>query len=143
MNFSKWLGCCQLLSETESQGQSQGEARATPRRAHILPFQSSQIVNDGCTAADKRPRHFVFNVFAKGDDGLVHDGQTRAKRQRRAFTASLSVRTEQERTPLVNLPHSVGIHADFTRGERVLWTVASGRPGAFSASNKRRRCWKM
>jgi hypothetical protein len=42
--------------------------------------------NDG---TDKRPSSFVFDVFAEDDDCLVNDVQPRAKRRRRASSASL------------------------------------------------------
>ena len=45
-------------------------------------------------ATDKRPRPFVFDVFAEDDDEPVNDGQLPAKRRRRASSASSSVRTE-------------------------------------------------
>lgn len=41
---------------------------------------------DGRT--DKRPRPFVFDVFAEDVDGLVNDGQPLAKWRRRAFSTS-------------------------------------------------------
>jgi hypothetical protein len=70
---------------------------------------------------DKRPRPFVFDVFAEDDDELVDDGQPPAKRRRRASSASSSVRSEQARTlPVVNLPHGVELHAGFTRKEETM-----------------------
>ena len=63
----------------------------------------------------------MFDVFAEDDDGLVSDIQPRAKRRRRASSASSSVRSEQARTlPVVNLPHGVELHAGFTRKEETM-----------------------
>ena len=79
--------------------------------------------NDGRAVdevADKRPRPFVFDVFAEDDDELIDDGQPPAKRRRRASSASSSVRTEQAGTPPVNSPHDVELHAGFTRKEETM-----------------------
>jgi hypothetical protein len=70
---------------------------------------------------DKRPYPFVFDVFAEDNDELVNDGQPPAKRQRRASSASSSVRTEQARIPFVaNLLHGVELHVGFTRKEETM-----------------------
>jgi hypothetical protein len=80
----------------------------------IADSNNSRAVDD---RTNKRPRPFVFDVFAEDDDELINDGQLTAKRRRRASSDS-SVRTEQARTPpVVNLPHDVELHADFTRKE--------------------------
>jgi hypothetical protein len=79
--------------------------------------------NDGRAVddvADKRPRPFVFDVFAEDNNELINNGQPPAKRRRRASSAS-SVRTEQARTPpVINLPHDVELHAGFTRKEETM-----------------------
>jgi hypothetical protein len=70
---------------------------------------------------DKHPYSFVFDVFAEDNDGLLNDGQSPAKRWRRASSASSLVRNEQDRTPpVVNLSHDVELHADFTREEETM-----------------------
>jgi len=56
----------------------------------IADSDDGRTVDDG---TDKRPRPFVFDVFAEDDDELIDDGQPPAKRRRRASSAS-SVRTE-------------------------------------------------
>jgi hypothetical protein len=76
---------------------------------------SGVTLEDG---TDKSPPPFVFDVFAEDDDGLVNNVQPPAKRQRRASSASSSVRTEQAPTPLVvNLSNDVGPSADLNREE--------------------------
>ena len=85
----------------------------------IADSDDGRTVDDG---TDKRPRPFVFDVFAEDGDELVDDGQPPAKRRRRASSASSSsVRTEQARTPPVaNLPHGIELHAGFTRKEETM-----------------------
>jgi len=106
------------------------------------PFPEIADSNDGIVindAADQYPRSLVFDGFAEDDDRLAHGDRPPSKRRRRAPTASSSVRTKQVRTPLVvNLPHGVGLNADFTRGEW-LWTVESGSLSTLPASDRRRR----
>jgi hypothetical protein len=70
---------------------------------------------------DKGSPPFVFDVFAEDDDGVINNVQPPAKRQRRAFSASSSVRTEQASTPLVvNLLNDVGPCADPNQEEKTL-----------------------
>jgi hypothetical protein len=84
----------------------------------IADSNDGRAVDDG---TDKRPRPFVFDVFAEDGDELINDGQPPAKRRRRASSDSSSVRTEQARTPpVVNLPHDVELHAGFTRKEETM-----------------------
>jgi hypothetical protein len=49
--------------------------------------------NNSCVAddrTDKRPRPFLFDVFAEGDEGLVDDGQPLAKRWAPSFLRLLA-----------------------------------------------------
>jgi hypothetical protein len=50
----------------------------------IADSNDGRIVEDG---TDKRSYPFMFDIFAKNDDGLINDGQPLAKRWRRAFFA--------------------------------------------------------
>jgi hypothetical protein len=64
------------------------------RAVHTLPPPEIAGSNDGHSVddgTDKRPRPFVFDVFAEDDEGLVDDGQPPAKRWHRASSASSSV----------------------------------------------------
>jgi hypothetical protein len=82
----------------------------------------SPEIADSDDATDKRPPPFVFDVFAEDEDGLFSDIQPRAKRRRRAPSASSSVRTGQAPTPLVvKLSHEVGLEeiSDLNREETV------------------------
>ena len=101
----------------------------------IAGSNDGRVVDD---AADKRPCPLVFDVFIEDDNRLVHDGQPLSKRRRRASTAS-SVRTEQVRTSLVvNLPHGVGLYADFTRGSDYGWSRVAASAHCWRATDARR-----
>jgi hypothetical protein len=101
----------------------------------IAGSNDGRSVDDG---TDKRPRPFVFDVFAEDYEGLVDDGQPPAKRWHRASSASSSVRTEQARIPpVVNLPHSTRT----SPGRKRLWRVTNGRLSALSASDRHCRSW--
>jgi hypothetical protein len=52
----------------------------------IADSSDGRSVDDG---TDKRPRPFVFDVFAEDDEGLVDDGQPPAKRWHRASSRLL------------------------------------------------------
>jgi hypothetical protein len=111
-----WLGLTQRGAPTRrARDASNTTSDAYSASPEIAESNDGRVVDDG---TDKRPRPFVFDVFAEDDDELVNNGQPPAKRQRRA---SSSVRTEQARTPpVVNLPHDVELHADFTRKEETM-----------------------
>jgi hypothetical protein len=84
----------------------------------IADSNDSRVIDNGI---DKRPRLFVFDVFAEDDDVLGNDGQPPAKRWRRASSASSSVRAGEARTPpVINLPHDVGLGAALNRDADML-----------------------
>jgi hypothetical protein len=114
---TSWLGLTQRGAPTRrARDASNTTSDAYSASPEIAESNDGRVVDDG---TDKRPRPFVFDVFAEDDDELVNNGQPPAKRQRRA--SSSSVRTEQARTPpVVNLPHDVELHADFTRKEETM-----------------------
>ena len=60
--------------------------------SRIADNNDGRAIDDG---TNERPRLFVFDVFAEGDDGLVNDGQPPAKRSRQAPSASSSVHTRE------------------------------------------------
>jgi hypothetical protein len=62
-----------------------------PASPEIADSNDGRAVDDG---TDKRPHHFVFDVFAEDNDELINDGQLPAKRRRRASSASSSVHAE-------------------------------------------------
>ena len=74
--------------------------------------------NNGRTGDDGAGKHPLFDVFAEDNDGLVNDGQSPAKRRRRASSAASSVCSEEVWTPLVVVsPHDAGLYTDLNPEE--------------------------
>jgi hypothetical protein len=107
------------VAQSTQRGAPNRRARdASNTTSEIADSNDDRAVDD---VADKRPRPFVFDVFAENDDELINNGQPPAKRRRRASSASSSVRTEQARTPpVINLSHDVELPAGFTRKEETM-----------------------
>src|SRR5271170_729133 len=106
--MGSWLSLLARSSNASCKRHFEYCERRTLPPPEIADSNDGHAVNDG---TDKRPRPFLFDVFAEEDDRLVDDGRPPAKWRCRASSASSSVRAEQAQTLfVVNLPHDVGLY---------------------------------